>query len=90
MVLYRAVSSHSIHALRIVGVLGAYAFALATGTAVLIAAIGSFGKADSAASAAAQLTSSEVVMKHAAERYVRLDAPLVLASSKESIVTSGF
>ena len=90
MVLHRSVSSHAFHPLRIAGLVGAYAFALVTGTAVLIAAIGSFSDADSAAGGPGQITAAEIVMQQAAERGVQPEATVVLASRHESIDKRGF
>ena len=83
MVLLRSVTSHTMHPLRIAGLVGAYAFALVTGTAILIAAIGSSGNADSAAVGPGQITFAELVMHQTTERDVESFKAMLLAASNQ-------
>ena len=83
MVLLRSVTSHTMHPLRMAGLVGAYAFALVTGTAILIAAIGSLDNADSAAVGPGQITAAELVMKQTAERGVDSSKSMLLAASNQ-------
>ena len=83
MVLHRSVSSLTVHPLRIAGLVGAYALALATGTAILIAAIGSSGNADSAAVGPGQITAAELVMQQTTERDVESSKAMLLAASNQ-------
>ena len=84
MVLHRPVSSNALHPLRIAGLVGAYAFALVTGTAVLIAAIGSLGNNESTASGPGRITAAELVMKQTAERGVQPTGAVLLASTESN------
>lgn len=90
MVLHRPVSSNALHPLRIAGLVGAYALALVTGTAILIAAIGSLGNNESTALGAGQITAAELVMKQTAERGVQPTGAVLLAASNESNDKRGF
>ena len=90
MVYHRAVSSTAVRPLRLAGLIGAYAFALVTGTAILIAAIGSFGDAENAAGRPGQITAAELVMQQTAERGVQPSVTLLLAARTDSNDKRGF
>jgi hypothetical protein len=78
MVLHRLTPSTAPHPLRVWGLAVAYAFALVTGTAVLIAA---FGAQDASRPTSPNgLTAADVVMQQAAERGVQAPEALLLAS----------
>ena len=83
MVLHRSVSNLTVRPLRIVGLVGAYALALVTGTAILIAAIGFLDNADSAAVGPGHFTAAELVMKQTAERGVESSKALLIAASNQ-------
>lgn len=78
MVLHRQLSSTATHTLRVCGLAAAYALALVTGTAVLIAALGAHDA--SLPSGPNGQTAADVVMQQAAERGVQAPEGLVLAS----------
>ena len=78
MVLNRHRSSTATHTLRVCGLAAAYALALVTGTAVLIAAFGAHDA--SLAPGPNGLTAADVVMQQAAERGVQAPEALLLAS----------
>ena len=79
MVFQRHASSKS-RTLRVCGFVAAYAFALATGTAVLIAAFGSFDDARLDGRDGSTLTPAEIVMQQTAERGLPQPEALLLAS----------
>ena len=83
MVSHRSVSNHTMHPLRIAGLAGAYGFALVTGTAILIAAIGSLDNANSAAVGPGQITAAELVMQQTTERDVDSFKAMLLAASNQ-------
>jgi hypothetical protein len=78
MVLHRHPPSNATDTLRVCGLAAAYALALVTGTAVLIAAFGAHD--GSRATGPNGLTAADVVMQQAAERGVQEPEALVLAS----------
>lgn len=78
MVLHRHLSSTATHTLRVCGLAVAYALALVTGTAVLIAALGAHDT--NLPSGPNGLTVADVVMQQAAERGVQAPEALLLAS----------
>ena len=90
MVLHRSVSSLGMHPLRIAGLVGAYSFALVTGTAILIAAIGSLDNADSVALGPGQITSAELVMHKTTERDVESSKAMLLAASNQVNIKRGY
>jgi hypothetical protein len=88
MVLHRHLPSTSTHTLRVCGLAVAYAFALVTGTAVLIAAFGAHD--GSRATGPNGLTAADVVMQQAAERGVQAPEALLLASRNLSNDKRGY
>ena len=90
MVLHSSVSSHTIHPLQIAGLIGAYALALVTGTAILIATMGSLDNADSAAVGPGQITAAELVMQQTAERGVEPSKAMLLAASNQANDKRGY
>lgn len=79
MVSHRHATSKS-HTLRVCGFVAAYVFALATGTAVLIAAFGSFDDGRLPGPDGSTLTAAEVVMQQTAERGLPQPEALLLAA----------
>ena len=65
--------------LRVYGLVVAYAFAMATGTAVLIAAFGAFDDGPSARFDGSTVTAAEVLMQQTAERALPAQDALQLA-----------
>jgi parvulin-like peptidyl-prolyl isomerase len=68
MVLHRPASSDAPHFLRLLGVAAAYAAVMATGTALLIAALASSDERRVTGPDGLEITAADVVMQQAAQR----------------------
>ena len=90
MVLHSSVSGYTFHPLRIAGLVGAYALALVTGTAILIAAIGSLDNADPTAVGPGKITAAELVMQQTAELGVEPFKAMLLAASNQANDKRGY
>jgi hypothetical protein len=78
MVLHRAAHRNP-HTLRLLGFAVAYTFAMATGTALLIATFSAFDHGPTPVGGAG-VTAAEVVMQQTAERAMQAQRSVVLAS----------
>jgi hypothetical protein len=80
MVLHRPASSNALHSFKLLGIVVAYALALATGTALLIAAIGAADDGRVTGPGGVRMTRAEAVMQQTAERAVQQPEVLLLAA----------
>ena len=90
MVSHRSGSGSASHILRVCGAVAAYAFALVTGTAVLIAAFGAFDDGTAPSPQGQQISASDQVMQRTAERGVQAPGAFLLAAKTISNDKRGF